>query len=459
MSISTSDKSIFSVSQLARKSRQLLESHFGMLWVEGEISNLHRHGASGHWYFSLKDDRAQLRCAMFRNRNQHCRIQPQNGTKVRLRGQLSLYEARGDFQLIAEFMEDAGAGALQAAFDALKNKLAAEGLFASERKQRLPEHPRHIAIVTSASGAAIADMLSVFARRSPATLITLLPVAVQGDGAAADIAHAINNANQWHDDDGAIDAIIIGRGGGSQEDLWAFNEEIVARAVFASTVPVVSAVGHETDFSIADMVADVRAPTPSAAAELLSADTLNLQALLSDVQQQLQRLMRQQLSGYQQTLRHLQQRLHHPGRRIEDAWQRCDELEQRLHHALQQRLQQAATTLRHQHKRLQTQSPQRQCQQLAQRIERSRQALIQQMQQILNAARTRHVHQAQLLHSLSPLNTLERGYAIVSDQEGSVITQAQSQQPGNRIQARLGRGRLWCTVDEVEKDPDQQAPA
>ncbi|MFW5824439.1 MAG: exodeoxyribonuclease VII large subunit, partial [Marinobacter sp.] len=255
------------VSELARQVRHLLESSFMQVWVEGELSSLSR-PSSGHWYFSLKDQRAQVRCAMFRGFNQRVRPLPKEGDQVRIRGRVSLYESRGDFQIIVEHMEPAGLGALQQAFDALKARLQAEGLFAPERKKPLPAMPRHIGVVTSPTGAAIHDILIVLGRRCPGIPVTLYPTPVQGQTATASIVAAIQRAVRH----GQADVLIIGRGGGSLEDLWCFNEEAVARAIAACPIPTVSAVGHEVDVTIADFVADLRAPTPSAAAEKISPD-------------------------------------------------------------------------------------------------------------------------------------------------------------------------------------------
>ena len=268
-SIPQSNREILSVGDLNRAARQLLEGQFAMVFVEGEISNFAR-PSSGHWYFTLKDSSAQLRCAMFRNRNQSIRFAPANGQQVIVRGKISLYEGRGEYQMIAEFLEEAGDGALRRAFDKLKSQLEAEGLFAEYTKKVIPAMPRHIAIITSPTGAAIRDVLQVLKRRFPAINVSVLPVAVQGDEAPAQIVRALSQANQYVED--PFDLILLTRGGGSLEDLWAFNTEPVARAIFASQLPVVCAVGHETDVSIADFVADLRAPTPSAAAELISPD-------------------------------------------------------------------------------------------------------------------------------------------------------------------------------------------
>ena len=270
----TASENVLSVTELNRRARQLLEVHLSTVWVRGEISNLSM-PSSGHWYFTLKDDKAQIRCAMFRGNNALLRFKPEHGMQVIARGRVSLYEGRGDYQLIAENLQVDGAGDLQIAFEQLKAKLEAECLFDEDFKQELPTLPKHVGVITSPTGAAIRDILSVFRRRFPAIKISIFPVPVQGVAAAPAIVRALQLANTQHD----IDALILARGGGSLEDLWAFNEEIVARAVFASEIPVVSAVGHETDFTICDFVADVRAPTPSAAAELLSPDGADFDAL------------------------------------------------------------------------------------------------------------------------------------------------------------------------------------
>jgi len=265
-------RQVLSVSDLNRYSRELLEAAFPSVWVEGEISNFSA-PSSGHWYFTLKDSDAQVRCAMFRNRNLRARLRPANGDRVLVRGSVSLYTARGEYQLIAEELEAAGAGALQRALELLRQRLAAEGLFAPERKRALPPFPAHLGVITSATGAALHDILTVLRRRYPPLRVSVFPVPVQGEGAGAQIAAAIASANRVAATlDPPLDVLLVGRGGGSLEDLWAFNEEILARAIHASALPVVSAVGHETDFTIADFVADVRAPTPSAAAELLTPD-------------------------------------------------------------------------------------------------------------------------------------------------------------------------------------------
>ena len=442
------------VSQLNRQARSLLESHFDFVWVEGEVSNF-VNPSSGHWYFTLKDGNAQVRCAMFRNRNQRIRFTPDNGDHIRLRCRVSLYEGRGEFQLIVEHLEHAGAGALQAAFEKLKARLLAEGLFNPEHKKPLPETVSELGVITSPTGAAIHDILTVLKRRCPSIAVSVLPVAVQGEGAAGEIAAAIDNANRWHREGRVrLDALIVGRGGGLLEDLWPFNEEIVARAIYASELPVVSAVGHEVDFTIADMVADQRAPTPSAAAELLSPDQREWQQRLAAMEAQLVRLIRRKLADANTRLDHLRARLKHPGAQLREQAQRLDDLEQRLILAQRNLLQRRRGELALLESRLRAQSPlpriqrlQRETDQLGRRLESA-------MQQRLREAGERLAHLAQMLDSLSPLSTLARGYAIVTDSSGKVVTSASSVAVGDEVTARLAAGRLGLTVDRVETEED-----
>lgn len=441
------------VSQLNRQARSLLESHFDFVWVEGEISNFAA-PSSGHWYFSLKDGNAQVRCAMFRGRNQRLRFRPENGDHIRLRCRVSLYEGRGEFQLIAEHMELAGAGALQAAFEKLKAKLLAEGLFDADRKQQLPESVSHLGVITSPTGAAIHDILTVLERRCPAIEVSILPVAVQGDSAAPEIVAAIERANRLHEaGDVQLDALIVGRGGGSLEDLWAFNEEIVARAIAASKLPIVSAVGHEVDFSIADMVADQRAPTPSAAAEMLSPDQREQMARLKKLEADLVRLMRRKLADAQTRLDHLRARLKHPGAQLREQSQRLDDLEQRLILAQKNLLARKKNELALLESRLHANSPLPRIQQMQKDLTVSQQRLEGAMQTKLADARNRLAHLAQMLDSLSPMATLARGYAIVTDADGKVVTDASSVAKGTSLTTRLASGSLEVTVDSVsEKD-------
>lgn len=444
------EKPILSVSQLNRQVKSLLESQFGFVWVEGEISNFAA-PSSGHWYFSLKDGNAQVRCAMFRNRNQRVRFSPASGDAVKLRARVSLYEGRGEFQLIVEHLEPAGSGALQVAFEKLKAQLLAEGLFDEARKQALPGETAHVGIVTSPTGAAIHDMLSVLARRAPTIEVSLLPVAVQGEGAAQQIARAIDNANRWQREGKIdLDVLIVGRGGGSLEDLWAFNEEIVARAVAASALPVVAAVGHEVDFSIADMVADVRAPTPSAAAELISDDEAETLALLHSVERELASLVLRKIRTLQTGLRNARLRLRHPGSMLRDKAQRLDDAEQRLHRAVRYRLGATAARLDLVASQLQHRAPSRRIARYDMRLQRLEETLKQRVQQQLTTARHRVERNESLLESLSPVGILNRGYAILYDARGDIVRTSAKRVEGEELEAQLAEGRLGLTVKRVD---------
>ncbi|TQV85770.1 exodeoxyribonuclease VII large subunit [Exilibacterium tricleocarpae] len=437
----TAQRDILSVSQLNKKVRQLLETHLSLLWVEGEISNLTRH-SSGHWYFSLKDSAAQISCAMFRNRNSQVRFVPERGQQVLVRARASLYEPRGNYQLIVEHMEEAGHGALQRAFEELKAKLAAEGLFDPERKQPLPGLPEHIAVITSPTGAAVRDILTVLARRFPATPVSVIPVTVQGPEAAPAIINAIGLAHKHP----AIDTIILGRGGGSLEDLWAFNEETVARAIAASRIPIVSAVGHEVDFTIADFVADVRAPTPSAAAELVSPDGGDWLQTYQGYEVLLTQAMQRQIDTARRHLDHLRTRLRHPGERLQSRAQHLDHLEMRLIKSMGAVLQRQAANLQQLALRQQRLHPEGLIDNYQQRLQHLRSRLQTRTQTLLQQQRQRLAAASQLLQSVSPLNVLARGYAIVSDKQGGLVRDAARMQPGDEVTARLSQGQLVCEV-------------
>lgn len=441
------DRELLSVSQLNSRARLLLEDVFAQVWVEGEISNLAK-PASGHLYFTLKDSQAQVRCALFRQNAARVRQALRDGLAVKVRGKVSLFEGRGDYQLIVDAVEPAGDGALRLAFEALKEKLAGEGLFAVERKRALPAHPQHIGIVSSPSGAVIRDIISVFRRRAPQVALTLVPSAVQGREATAQLVRALQLADR-----AGFDAIILARGGGSLEDLWCFNEEAVARAVAACITPVVSAVGHETDVSISDFVADVRAPTPSAAAELLAPDSADLQRRLDSLRRRL--LLRMQGLLAQQRLRldGLGRRLRHPGERLRQQAQRLDDLDMRLRRAQQQYLQQRQALLTRLDTRLAAQHPRRslallrqQLDSLASRLPRAMHSQLRQQRQQLQAL-------GQQLHIVSPLATLGRGYSILLDERGQAIRSAQHTQPGQRVTARLGEGQLSLRVEDNHIHP------
>ncbi len=438
-------REILSVTQLNRKARQLLETHFPLLWVEGEISNLTKH-ASGHWYFSLKDDKAQVNCAMFRNRNALVRFSPRHGQQVLLRARVSLYEPRGNYQLIAEHMEEAGHGALQRAYEELKARLQAEGLFELKHKQPLPSLPARIGVITSPSGAAIRDILTVLKRRFAAIEVAIFPVAVQGREAAGQIAAAIETANRHR----ACDLLLVARGGGSLEDLWAFNEEVVARAIFASRIPIVSGVGHEVDFTIADFVADARAPTPSAAAEMVSPDGTEWLQSFAGFEILLAQAMRRQINALQNRVDHLRARLRHPGERLQTYIQQLDNLEMRLVHTVNVQLQQRQTALQRLVSRQQRLHPEHLLGAYRQRLEHLYKRSCVLVKNRLALRREKLSGLVQLLESVSPLSVLSRGYAIVSDEGGRVLRRATETRPGATVSARLGQGKLVCNVQEIE---------
>ena len=438
-------RDIYTVSRLNREARTLLENSFPPIWIEGEISNLSR-PASGHVYFSLKDPQAQVRCAFFRQYQRLAGIALKDGLHVLLRARVSLYEGRGDYQIIVEYLEEAGEGALRRAFDALKLKLAKEGLFDAMHKMPLPRLPRRIGVITSPSGAVLHDILTTLKRRFPAIAVLVFPVPVQGEGAASIIAAAIRLAGQRKD----CDALILARGGGSLEDLWPFNEEIVARAIHACPVPIVSGVGHETDFTIADMTADARAPTPTAAAEMLSPDQQEWLTQYERVANRLIAAMRSRLRSHGQHLDWLGARLVHPRSRLALLQQQLVSLSRRLRLAQVTRRNQSRSHLQavtaelFQHSPL----PALRAADLASRHIYAR----------LSAAMMQHIERAdarlrgimQALHALSPLATLERGYAIVQKSDsGAIITKAASVEAGERVQARLAHGYLDCLVENT----------
>jgi exodeoxyribonuclease VII large subunit len=436
-----------SPSQLNRQVRSLLESHFDFVWVEGEISNFAR-PSSGHWYFTLKDERAQVRCAMFRNRNQRVRQLPKNGDQVRLRARVSLYEGRGEFQLIGEFLEPAGAGALQARFEALRDRLRDEGLFDSDRKRPLPSRVEHLAVVTSPTGAALQDILQVLERRNPSIRITVIPSPVQGEGAAPALRAAVERASALAERGGEFnfDALIVARGGGSLEDLWAFNDEGLARAIVASRLPVVVGVGHEVDVTIADFAADQRAPTPSAAAEILSTDRAEALAVLARQRGRLQRAVARHLERERLRCASLAARLRHPGDRLRDQAQRLDGLELRMHRIIARRLQREHQTLALAARALTARSPLRRIERAEERLRQQRHTLRTAMERRLVSGQQSLHRQRQLLHSLNPLAILERGYAIISDAEGGVVRSADAVAPGDALRARLAHGEIAVTV-------------
>ncbi|MGH1461480.1 MAG: exodeoxyribonuclease VII large subunit [Neptuniibacter sp.] len=436
-----------SVSELNRQARNLLERSFLTILVEGEISNFVR-PSSGHWYFTLKDNKAQVRCAMFKNRNFQLRTQPQNGDKVIVKAKVSLYEGRGEYQLICDFLEPAGSGALQLAFDELKLKLQKEGLFDSKHKQPIPQQPKHLGIVTSATGAAVHDILTVLKRRFPGLPVTLYPTSVQGEEAPEQICRSIILAEAHNQ----CDVLIVGRGGGSLEDLWAFNDERVARTLFDCEIPVISAVGHEVDVVITDFIADVRAPTPSAAAELISPDQHQLQLKVTQLQERLQRLLSQRIDKSQMQIRHLKNRLRHPGQQLREQAQRLDSLELRLHKAIQSQFAMKTHTIQEFSGRLKLQSPAQLLQRQQERTSSLHIRLTQATLTLLKQNRFKLNALMLQLNTVSPLATLERGYAIVKDNEGKVLMNAAAVTTGDCIETQLRKGRIQSRVEKIITD-------
>ncbi|HVI55314.1 MAG TPA: exodeoxyribonuclease VII large subunit [Luteibacter sp.] len=437
---------IFTPSGLNRLVRDLLEDALPMgVWIEGELSNVSR-PASGHVYFTLKDASAQVRCAMFRMAASRLRFRPTDGLHVLMRAKVGLYEARGEFQLVADHMEPAGEGALQREFEQLKARLGAEGLFAQERKRALPLFPRRIGVITSPSGAAIRDVLSVLGRRLGLAEVDVLPVPVQGREAPPAIAAMLRRASA----SGRYDVLLVTRGGGSLEDLWAFNDEAVARAIHASAVPVVSAVGHEVDFTIADFVADLRAATPSAAAELLVPDGADLTRQLDRLRQRMTTLVTRRLQAAAQRADHWQARLtaQRPQARLARDAQRLEGLRRRMLVSVAQ-----ANALRHARldrlqARLSAQHPKGRLAPSLLRIAQLRQRMATAMSRRLERDRLRLAEQARTLHAVSPLATLERGYAIVFDRRDAVVKHAGGVAVGERLRVMLGDGELKVRREE-----------
>jgi exodeoxyribonuclease VII large subunit len=436
-------REIFTISRLNREARVLLERGLGSLWLEGEISNLSR-PSSGHWYFSLKDEAAQVRCAMFRQRNLQVRFPVKDGAHVLARGRVSLYEARGEFQVVVEHLEEAGEGLLRRRFEELKARLGAEGLFDSRHKQPLPRLPGRIGVITSPTGAALRDILHILRRRFPAVPVLIYPVAVQGEAAPREIEQAVRLASSRRD----CDVLIVARGGGSLEDLWAFNDEAVARAIFACPIPVVSGVGHEVDFTITDLVADERAPTPSGAAERVVPDRAEWLRGFAGAGQRVQAGMLRRLNELRNELQVREQRLArtHPGVRLRQHAQRLDELEERLKLAVRNRIERVRASHAAAVSQLLRASPSIRVQAQRIRLDAARRALNAGIRGRISAAQRRFELAGRTLHAVSPLATLDRGYAIVADAAGKVVRDAASLAIGDRIEARLARGRFDATV-------------
>jgi len=442
------ERDVYTVSQLNREARVLLEQGMPPLWIEGEISNFAA-PSSGHWYFSLRDAGAQVRCAMFRQRNLLSSCKPRDGLHILGRGRVSLYEPRGDYQLLLDHLEEAGEGALRRQFELLKARLQREGLFATERKRPLPTLPRRIGVVTSPTGAAIRDILNVLKRRFVGIPVLIYPVPVQGAGAAEQIAAMLRLASQRSE----CDVLVLARGGGSLEDLWAFNEEVVARALVDCAIPTVSGIGHEVDFTIADFVVDVRAPTPSAAAELVVPNSAEWVEGLLETARHLTMSVRRQVQTHRAHHQWLARRLGqaHPGVRLRHQAQRLDDFEQRLRLAARGSLHRASSRLHAQSLRLRGRSPLAQLRDAQSRHTALALQLRTAVREQLVFARSRTDLAMRALHTVSPLATLARGYAIVTRLPGGeLLRSADEVARGERIEARLSAGRVRARVEEKD---------
>jgi len=436
---------IYTPSELNREIKLHLETGFPRVLLEAEISNLAR-PASGHLYFSLKDDKAQIRCAMFHSSASRLGIRVANGMKVLARGRISLYEPRGDYQFIVDGLQDAGEGILQRQFEELKKRLEAEGLFDSSLKKALPPYPTRIGLITSPSGAAVRDLLHVLERRWPVAQVRLYPVMVQGGEAPAEIRGAIEAANSHH----WADLLIMGRGGGSLEDLMAFNDETVARSVFDSDIPIVSAVGHETDFSMCDFVADLRAPTPSAAAELATPDQAVLKGSFARAQRQLQRRIQDRLQRDIQGLDHLGHRLaqRHPANRLAEQWKQIEVFRSSLARSMNHALLAQSLKLGSLSRRLAVRRPDRKLEELSQRVAMSGRSIERLASKAVRARRDQLENLARTLHAVSPLETIGRGYAVLTSADtGEVISSVSQVEAGDAVSAQIKDGKLDCTVD------------
>jgi exodeoxyribonuclease VII large subunit len=447
-----SERVVCTVSELALRIKASLEDQFPAVWVEGEISNL-RTPSSGHAYFTLKDDTAQLRCVLFRSRGRRLAFQPEDGMQVLAFGGLDVYVARGEYQLVVELLEPKGVGALQLAFEQLKRKLEAEGLFDAARKRALPPFPRTIGIVTSPTGAAIRDMLHVIGRRFADLRILVAPVRVQGEEAPGEIVRALADLQEVAE----LDVVIVGRGGGSIEDLWAFNDERVARAIAGCRVPVISAVGHETDFTIADFVADLRAPTPSAAAELVVQEKLQVVRLLGDLYGSLRQAVADRLERERERVEALARRrvLTEPSRALRDLHRRLDDLSARLGLAVGRRRQDAAHRVSLARNALRSLNPVARIANGAALLSQLRGRLASAAVHGVKASRHRFDAAVGQLDSLSPLAVLGRGYSLTRLASGAIVRTAAQTRPGDAIEILLHRGALDARVERVKERDDR----
>jgi exodeoxyribonuclease VII large subunit len=435
---------VLTVEQLNRQIRQMIEGQLDTLWVQGEISNFKAH-TSGHYYFSLKDSKSQISAVMFRGHNSRLKFRPKDGDEVLVRGKVTVYEPRGNYQIMAEAMEPVGAGALQKAFEQLKEKLKKEGLFETARKRPLPAHPKHIAIVTSPTGAAIRDMLNILARRNRSSQVTVVPTVVQGATAAPQIVAALKLAYRIPD----VDVIIVGRGGGSIEDMWCFNDEALARTIAESPVPIVSAVGHEIDFTISDFVADLRAPTPSAAAELVSKNSEEIFQRLGSLRRFLDLSMAKHLKLARQKLNHFEVRLVNPKRKLQDLALRNDDLFNRLSQAMNFFVEKRKMRVALLHEGLT--SPRAVIDQKKSQLQMLKLRMNQNMKTFLKAKTDQLSQSVAVLNSMSPLKVVERGYSMAKT-KGKILKKANQVQVGEKIELTLMQGRLEAQVTQIFED-------
>ncbi|BFT82623.1 exodeoxyribonuclease VII large subunit [Enterobacter pseudoroggenkampii] len=445
--LSSQSPSIYTVSRLNQTVRLLLEQEMGQVWISGEISNFTQ-PSSGHWYFTLKDDTAQVRCAMFRNSNRRVTFRPQHGQQVLVRANITLYEPRGDYQIIVESMQPAGEGLLQQKYEQLKARLSAEGLFDQQNKKKLPSPAHCVGVITSKTGAALHDILHVLKRRDPSLPVIIYPTAVQGDDAPGQIVRAIELANARQE----CDVLIVGRGGGSLEDLWSFNDERVARAIFASLIPVVSAVGHETDVTIADFVADLRAPTPSAAAEVVSRNQLELLRQIQNGQQRLEMAMDYFLANRTRRFTQLHHRLQqqHPQLRLARQQTVLERLRQRMNVAVDAQLKRAVSRQQRVTQRLNQQNPQPKIYRAQTRIQQLEYRLAETLRARLSTTRERFGNAVTHLEAVSPLSTLARGYSVTTATDGKVLKQTKQVNTGDVLTTRLSDGWVESEVKSIK---------
>ena len=439
---------IISVSEINRRAKSILEENFPFVWIQGEVSNFFS-AASGHWYFSLKDESSEIRCAMFANKSHRITFEPKDGDHLVLNGTLSIFEGRGQYQIIVEHIELAGEGALLKAFEELKKKLLTEGLFDDSLKKKLPSYPRGIAVVTSPDGAVIQDIINVLSRRSPFFNLTVVPTLVQGEKAAPLICEALNKASNLEN----IDLIILARGGGSIEDLWAFNNEEVARAIVNCPIPLVSAVGHETDFTISDFVADIRAPTPSIAAEIISQPYSELKETLEGYQSYLLKSVESQFDSQRTRITNLIKRIRHPGDKLREIGQKVDYLETALIQEMHQKVSFKKNQLNLSQLSLQQNSPQNKVKEAKVYLQNASKDLLKAFNLKIERKRKLLGELVATIEAVSPLSVLARGYSIISTEpEGKILSSSDQVEIGQTISAVLNKGSIKAEVKSKDKD-------